>query len=187
MSPMLKVVFGTLACLASASAVHAQNTGAATTQLDFAKDSCGNPAIESDLWYAIQGKVSKLMDGSTVILDLPDASQTLRVRLAGIAPERHGPFSKRAKEHLGTLLLNKPVEVLVNPSKWKFSGKRPQEVTGVVYLKEGPYGDVAFMLIAEGLVRVKPPQPYAMSRYTLCQYRRAQAEAQSKRLGVWQQ
>ena len=57
----------------------------------------------------------------------------------------------------------------------------------MVHLSKGASSDVAFKLIAEGLVRVEKPPPYAMSNYTLCTYRRAEAEAQSKRLGLWQQ
>jgi len=188
-STMLKKLLnGGLACLLAASAVHAQNAGAArpAAELDFSKDPCGNPMMESQLWYSIEGKVSKVVDGHTIILTPLDARQVLRVHLAGIAPEAHGPFSKKANENLSAALLNKPVAVLVNPDEWIVLDKRPEEVTGVVHLSEGAQPDVGFTLLAEGLVQFKPPRPYTMSDYTTCQYRRAEAEAKSKKVGLWQ-
>jgi endonuclease YncB( thermonuclease family) len=186
MSPTLKTLLHSgLACLL-ACALHAQDAGAEKpgAELDFSKDPCGNPMMESQLWYSIDGKVSKVVDGHTILLALPDAPQILRVYLAGIALERRGPFSRTAKEHLGVTLLNKPVGILVNAEQWP--AKRPKEVMGVVQLSEGIPSDVGLSLLAEGLVRFREPPPYTMSHHTMCQYRRAEAEAQSKKLGLWQ-
>ena len=75
MSPGLNTLFfGGLACLA-ACIVHPQNTGTAKPgiDLDFSKDPCGNPMMDSQLWYSIEGKVSKVVDGHTILLALPDA------------------------------------------------------------------------------------------------------------------
>jgi hypothetical protein len=77
--------------------------------------------------------------------------------------------------------LNKPVGVMVNPSKWDGVEKRPTEVTGVVHLIDGAPSDVGLSLLAEGLARSKKPRPYTMSPYTFCGYRRAESEAQSKK------
>ena len=64
-------------------------------------------------------------------------------------------------------------------------GKRPRkEVTGVVLVSQG--SDLGFALLGEGLARFKEPGPYEMSDHTECKYRRAEAEAQSKKLGLWQ-
>jgi endonuclease YncB( thermonuclease family) len=83
------------------------------------------------------------------------------------------------------MALNKPVGILVNPNKWVGLGKKPTEITGVVHLTEGAPADVGLSLLANGLARLKRPRPYTMSRYTFCQYRRAESEAQSKKLGLW--
>ena len=109
MSAILKLISGVLACLLSTFAVHAQNSNA-IPELDFSKDPCGNPAMESQLWYAIKGKVSKIVDGQTIVLVMAGATQSLLVHLAGIGSERHGPFSKSAKDRLGKVLLKKYVE-----------------------------------------------------------------------------
>jgi endonuclease YncB( thermonuclease family) len=189
MSPALKTLFyGGLAYLLAACVVQAQNTGTAkpSIDLDFSKDPCGNPMMESQLWYSIEGKVSKVVDGHTILLALADAPHVLRVHLAGIVLDDGGPFSKTAKEHLADTLLNKPVGVLVNPDQWIVLDQRPEKITGVVRLSEGAPSDIALTLLAEGLVRFKRPRPYTMSAYTTCQYRRAEAEAKSKKVGLWQ-
>jgi endonuclease YncB( thermonuclease family) len=181
------LLYGGLACLLAACTVHGQNAGVAKPGIeqDFSKDPCGNPMMESQLWYSIEGKVSKVVDGHTILLTLPDTPQILRVHFAGIALGR-GPFSKKAREHLEETLLNKPVSVLVNPDKWIVLDKRPEEITGVVHLNEGAPSDIGVTLLAEGLVRFEPPRRYTMPAYTACQYRRAETEAQSKKLGLWQ-
>ena len=187
MSPSLKrLLRGGLACLFAACALHAQNTGATKpgVQLDFSKDPCGNPMMESMGWYSIEGKVSKVVDGHTVLLAPAGDHQVLRVHLAGIDPERRMPFSEKATELLGEKVLNKSVEVWVNPDI--DMDKHPKRVTGVVYLKEGMSSDIGLALLAEGLVRFKRPRPYTMSAHTACQYRRAEAEAHSTKLGLWQ-
>jgi endonuclease YncB( thermonuclease family) len=93
-----------------------------------------------------------------------------------------------AKELLSQLLLDKPVEILRN-SDWESADKKPTETSGVVHIKKNNAGvdDVGLFLLSKGLVKFKQPRPYFMSRYTECQYKRAEAEAQSKRLGIWGQ
>jgi endonuclease YncB( thermonuclease family) len=170
------------------SALHAQNTEPAKSgaPLDFSRDPCGNPMMESMVWHAIEGNVSRVVDGHTILLTLADDHQILRVHLAGIAPEPRTSFSKKAREVLSEKLLNKAVEVWVNPDKWDFADKHPEKVTGVVHLTEGIPSDVGLLLLGDGLVRFKLPRPYTMSAHTSCQYRLAEAEAQSKKLGLWQ-
>lgn len=82
--------------------------------------------------------------------------------------------------------LNKPVAVMVNPSKWVGLAKKPKEVTGVVHLADSAPSDIGLDLLAGGITRSEEPRPYTMSRNTFCQYRRAESEAQSKKLGLWQ-
>jgi endonuclease YncB( thermonuclease family) len=102
------------------------------------------------------------------------------VHLDGIALEGPAPFPERAKARLGEMLSNKIAEVLVNPDEWH--GKRlAAEVTGVISTPS----DVALSLLAVGLVRFEEPRPYTMSRYTTCQYQRAESDARSKKLGLW--
>lgn len=97
MSPMLKLVSGALACLLSVCAVHAQNDSSVSSELDFSKDPCGNPAIESQFWYGITGKVSKVLDGHTILLGLPDARQTYESSLPALPQNDVGRFQKEQK------------------------------------------------------------------------------------------
>ena len=175
-----------LACLLAVCALHAQNTEPAKSgvQPDFSKDRCGNPMMESMGWHSIQGNVSRVVDGHAILLTLAEGHQILRVHLAGITPERR--TSKKARELLREKLLNKTVEVWVNPDKWDFADKHPKNVTGVVHLSEGMPIDVGLLVLSEGLVRFKRPRPYTMSSHTACQYGLAEAEAQSRKLGLWQ-
>jgi endonuclease YncB( thermonuclease family) len=141
--------------------------------------------MESDLWYSIEGKVTSVEDGRTILIALADDGHILRVRIVGIGIEHRGSFPSQAKAHILERALNKPVGILVNPSKWVGLDKRPNEVTGIVHLTKGVPSDVGLSLLATGLARSEQPPAYTMSRYTFCQYRRAESEAQSKKLGVW--
>jgi endonuclease YncB( thermonuclease family) len=186
MSPLLtKLVHGGLACLLATCGGHAQNGVAKPdVKIDFSNDPCGNPMMESMLWQSIEGSVSRVVDGHTILLTLADDHRIIRVHLAGIAPERRAPFSKTARELLAEKSLGKAVGVWVNPDRWDFA-RRPEKVTGVVYMSAGMSNDVGLLLLSEGLVRFKLPRPYTMSSHTACEYRRAEAEAQSKKLGLW--
>jgi endonuclease YncB( thermonuclease family) len=187
MSPLFRKLLcaGWIGLVALAS-VRAQNTAAVPPELDFSKDPCGNPMMESQGWSSVEGTVSSVIDGRTILLALEDDHRPLRVHIAGIALERRDPFSEQPRTLLLEMLLNKPVEIMVNPSRWNFVDKRPETVTGVVHVSQGARDDVALSLLAQGLVRFKAPRPYTMSRYTMCQYRRAETEAHSKKLGLWQ-
>ena len=185
MSAMKSLLHGAFSCVLAACAVQAQNTGSPpTAQLDFSKDPCGNPLVESQLWISIHGNVSQVLDDHTILLALAEAPKTLRVHLAGIS-SASGALAKQAKAHLQELLRDKAVDVLVNPEVWDDEKKRPNQLTGVVHLSEGIPSDVGSILLADGWVRFKNPRPYTMSNYTTCRYRRAEADAQSKKLGVW--
>jgi endonuclease YncB( thermonuclease family) len=175
-----------LGCFATVCSVHAQNAAPAKLELDFSNDPCGNPMMESDLWYSIEGKVTSVKDGRTILIALADNHHLLRVHVAGIALERRGSFSDQATALVREMALNRAVGIMVNPSKWIGLDKRPEEVTGIVHLSEGVPSDVGLSLLAKGFARCKAPRPYTMSRYTFCQYRRAESEAHSKKLGVWQ-
>jgi endonuclease YncB( thermonuclease family) len=142
--------------------------------------------IESDLWYSIEGTVVTVKDGGTVLVKLANERRLLRVHLVGIALEHRGSFPGRAREFVREKSLNKPVGVMVNPSKWLGQERKTKEVVGILHLTDAAPTDIGLSLLAEGFARSKQPPPYAMSRYTFCQYRRAESEAQSKKLGLWQ-
>lgn len=144
--------------------------------------------IESQLWTPVKARVSKIVDSRTLMVTLPDKSRPLRVYLVGVGLEDKEGAKTQAKELLSQLLHNKPVEILVNPS-WDFAHKKPHEVTGAVHMLNSMAwagaDDVGFLLLAKGLLKFQEPAPYSMSRYSECQYKRAEAEAHAKKLGIW--
>jgi len=141
--------------------------------------------MESQGWSGVEGTVSKVVDGRTILLVLDDDHELLRIRLAGIALDHRAPFSKQAAEALMRKLLNEAVEVFVNPRKWEFGDKHPRRVVGVVNTRNGIPNDPGITLLAQGLVRFERPRPYTMSSYAQCQYRQTEAEARAKHVGLW--
>jgi endonuclease YncB( thermonuclease family) len=157
-----------------------------TVNLDFSNDPCGNPLMESQLWVVVEGKVSQVLDSQTLTMTLPHRHHSLRVHIVGIFIESNDPLARKTQELLSQILLARPVELLVNDD-WEYEKKKPAEVTGVVLLKQrtSNVDDVGLFLLSQGLAHFQEPQPYKMSRYTECQYQRAEAEARSKKLGMW--
>jgi len=94
------LAFAILACLLTAMPFRAQKTS----------DPCGDPFVESMAWVRLDGHVSKVIDGRTVQVAVPDSAwanrlnrggaRTIRVRIAGIALDQRKQFSKRAKERV---------------------------------------------------------------------------------------
>jgi endonuclease YncB( thermonuclease family) len=162
-------------CCVVVCAAHAQS-GASAARLDFFTEPCGNPMTESQLWLEIRGTVSSVVDGDTIVVPLANNRGRMRVHLAGIGPVPVLATYAKAKARLTELALHKSVVVLVNPGKWFSAGKNPKEDTGVVFLDEGLSVDLGFALLAQGLVRFEQPQPYTMSNYSACQYRRMATE-----------
>ena len=163
-----------------------QEPGKPAADLDFSNDPCGNPLVESQAWIGVAGKVLKVSDGNTLQIRVTDDQRILEVRIAGIVPVERGPIASKAGQHLAALALGKKVSVFVNPSKWSFPEKRPKRVVGEVFVEEGRSDNLALSLLSAGLVRFKAPPPYTVSRYHLCKYRRAEAEARDKKLASWQ-
>src|SRR5580765_3064506 len=154
-------------------------------QIDFSQDPCGNPLVESQIWFPIEGNVSKVMSGDTLLLTLSDSGTPLKVRIAGISVASREPFVQEAKANVERMALQKSMKVLVNPSSWIILDERPHEVSGVVYVKGEKEVDLGLALIQQGHVRFNPPPPHTMSDYQAWQYRRAEEGAWAKKLGLW--
>ena len=147
---------------------------------------CGDPTIENQLWKSLRGKVTKVIDGRTIVVDLAAGQNSLRAYLVGVALGSEDSEREQAKSVLSKILLEKSVEILVSPS-WDTADKNPTEVAGVVYVEKKTIGDndAGLSLLSNGLVKFQEPAPYSMSRFTECEYKRAETEAQSKKMGVW--
>lgn len=164
-------------CLvALANCVHAQDPKP-KVPLDFSNDPCGNPLVESQLWLVVEGSVYQVPDGQTVVVSLKD-KRMLRVRIAGISVKSSDATAAKAKELLSQFL-GKPVEILVN-TDWNDEKQKPSKVTAVV-------GDFGYLLLSKGLARYHEPRQYTMSSYSTCQYRQAEAQARTAKLGIWAQ
>ena len=151
-------------------------------------DPCGDPAIESQTWGFVRGRVIKVEDGDTVILSI-EGSGLRSVRLIGIdAPERGQSFAKAARLLLESLVRGKVVDVWVNDSKWSRRHKRreiPAQMAGVVYLRSVDMLDVSLVMVQSGMARHKETEPYSMSNHTECHYVKAESEARASRRGLW--
>lgn len=130
--------------------------------------------------------MSRVTGGRTLLVTLPHDLHPLRVFIVGVGLKNQKLAAEQAKELPSRLLLDSSVKILVK-SDWESADTKPTETTGAVHVKKSSSGidDVGLFLLSKGLVKFRQPQPYSMSRYTECQYKRAEAEAQSKRLGVW--
>ena len=153
-------------------------------QADLSQDPCGNPLVESQIWFPIEGRVSEVVSGDTIRLTLSDSNTPLKVRIAGISVASRESLAQEAKTNVERLALQKPMKVLVNPSSWIVLDERPHEVSGVAYVKGEKEVDLGLILIQQGHVRFNPP-PHTMSEHQACQYRHAEEEARAKKLGVW--
>ena len=144
--------------------------------------------MENMLWIMIEGRVSKVLSSNTILLALRHSHRTMRVNLAGIGRIPTASAGGTPNNFLVDLLINKKVKVLVNPSIWDPlpPSKRPKEISGAVHCDANlPDSDIGLLLLERGLVAFSEPQAYTMSSYTSCQYRRAEADARSKALGLW--
>jgi endonuclease YncB( thermonuclease family) len=190
MNPILRsVLCGGLLWFSATFTLYAQEPGPKPkVALDFSNDPCGNPLVESQVWSSLKGKVAQVIDGRTLLVTLPHNRPPLRVLLVGVGLDGMEQLAAQDKELLSRLLLKKPVEILVN-SDWELAVKKPTETSGVVRLVKSTDGvdDVGLFLLSKGLAKFQGPPPYSMSGYTECQYKHAEAQAQSKKLGIWAQ
>ncbi len=137
------------------------------------EEECGNPAYESMLWMSVEGRVVKIVDGDTFVL-ITKEKKRKRIDLAGVDA---GESDKSARLLLTTLILNKDVSVMVNPSRMKSSN--------LVGRASTPVMDVNRSLLEAGVARYKESKSYSLSRYTACLYRMVEAKAREAKQGLW--
>jgi len=149
-------------------------------------DPCGDPRVESFSCPLLRGKVVKVLDGGTLILDLANRRR-LRVHLVGIAaPKPHQPLGRDSRLLLGSLVSGRAVKVCVNTGQYlRLRGSKVKEVTGVVQVRGMGMLDVNLLMIQAGLARHAEAQPYSMSSHADCHYVRAEGEARAAGRGIW--
>ncbi|HEX2329269.1 MAG TPA: thermonuclease family protein [Candidatus Angelobacter sp.] len=146
--------------------------------LEVYPERCVNPLMESQGWLIFKGKVIEVIDGRTVVVAVQDSRRKVQVQLAGLNLATSREYRERSRERLGQIVLNRSVEVWVNPTVWE---KQPLQVTAVMYAP----GDAGLSLVASGLAIFAQPPLYTMSQYAECQYRNAEREARVHGIGFW--
>jgi endonuclease YncB( thermonuclease family) len=138
------------------------------------ENECGNPEVESMLWLPIEGTVVKIIDGDSVKLRINNG----QLRIVNLVAIDASPAKEVARGLLSQMVLNRKVDVLVNPSK-----SRVHTLVGVLEL-DGK--DVNSELLKAGAVKYQAPPPYSVSNYTACGYRIVERIAREAKKGMWQ-
>ena len=138
------------------------------------EDKCGSPVVESMMWMTVDGKVIKVVDGDTIIVQTKD-NKRKRVNLVAI--DVTGAMIV-ARNFLSERVLNQTVSVWVNPSTIKSS-----TVVGVVHVEEK---DINREMLESGIGKYRVPEPYSVSGYTSCVYRIVERKARVTKKGLWQ-
>lgn len=136
------------------------------------ENDCGSPLVESMVWASISGKVIEVVEGNAIIVLMAN-DERKHISLAGVRASR----TKAAHALLTSLVLNREVTVLINPSNTS-----AKEVSGVVHAQTR---DINRALIEAGASRYQKPGRYAMSDYTACVYRILEKQAREVRRGIW--
>ena len=147
------------------------------------EDSCGSPLTESDLWEVIQGKVINVKDGNTITIVQEDRN-TKEILLAAIKlPPEGNSYRDSAKQMLNNLVMNKKINILVNPSVLH-KNQEPEinEYTGIVYVNKK---EVNLILLKLGYVFYIEPKAYTISNYTNCVYQIEERKAKRAKSGLW--
>lgn len=138
------------------------------------EDECGDPSVESMLWFLVEGTVVEIIAGDLVKLQ-DNAGKQRMVNLVAIDTSS---AKDAASSLLSDLVLNRKVAVSVNPSN-----SRGYTLVGVVQLRGK---DINRELLEAGAAKYKKPAPYSVSSYTACVYRIVEKKAREAGKGMWQ-
>ena len=150
-----------------------QKPSAITLSFEY-ENECGSPVVESMAWISIDGRVTKIIGGDAIIVLMANHKRK-HISLAAVDGSSN---ATAAHARLSSLVLNRGVSVLVNPSN-----SASTNVTGVVHTQTL---DVNRELIETGFARYREPAFYAMSRYTACVYRIVEKQARGAKRGLWE-
>jgi endonuclease YncB( thermonuclease family) len=124
----------------------------------------------------ITGIANKVHDGDSIHIT-PAGQKRVIVRLAGIdAPELKQRFGLPARDHLRSILLNKPVEARCHKID------RYERRLCVVY-RDGT--DINLAMVSAGLAWHYKKYQNEQTRKQRRQYASAEHEARTRRLGLW--
>lgn len=139
---------------------------------------CADPSLESQIFGSIEGTAIKVVSSKQVTVSVRSSGQLLDVKLLGLELETENENAGKARVFLKDALLNKEVRVRTKQSALRL-------VLGTIILAKTDSSDIGIALLQQGLARFSKPEPYTMSEYMECQYRRAEEFARLKKLGIW--
>jgi endonuclease YncB( thermonuclease family) len=168
-----------IALMVPASCSFCQNAG--TSRFTFPdEDSCGNPIMESQLWFAVKGTVREVIAPTTIrVLVMEPSPHVITVKLIGARAPADKRAAKDAISFLRRGVEGREVEVLLSPNDKYFERRTARRVEGWLSI-------VSTAMIESGRVAYEPPKPYTMSHYDACRYRIAEIRAKQLRLGIWE-
>lgn len=138
----------------------------------------GARAQEDGLTPFFEGRVTRVVDGDTIVVQNQTTGQPVRVQLRGTdAPELRQPGGGESRRRLETLVAGAQVRV-----EFKFADKYGQ-VLGLV-LKDGD--DINYAQLAEGMAWHRTNLVNELGAEERKAYERAEAEARAARRGLWQ-
>jgi hypothetical protein len=148
-------------------------------------DGCGNPMVESQLYESREGKVTKIINANTIILEQSvlngnKVKGTYTVELVGIDSSKN---KKKIIEFLKKYILNQNVEVtgnLRNKSDKKFKGLifAASEVDDIDWVNDN--------LLELGIAKYKNFSSDNLIPYNKpCQLEKAEARAKEAKFGIW--
>lgn len=151
-------------------------------------DPCGDPRLISQSYTAVPARVLAVESGDRLRVRVTagkhvqeDLVGTYAVRLVAIeAPPERSPAAARSRARLAERMLGKKVYLLISPFQEEAA---PRNV--MVQVPKFDYADENLGQIAAGMARAVRQGDYDIDWYLRCQYTRAEAEAQSKALGMW--
>jgi endonuclease YncB( thermonuclease family) len=137
------------------------------------EEVCGDPANESVLTTRFTGKVTKIVDGDTVIIKSDDKNLVVNLVTVDASSNENG-----AKKFLSKEILKKKVFFLIYNYK-----NNDNRIFADVFYKD--VYSASRSMITRGIARYKKPDDYTFSNYKACVYQRLEEIAKEEKLGIW--
>lgn len=141
---------------------------------------CATPRAQEDNFTPfIEGRVTRVVDGNTIVVNNQTTGQAVRVRLRGIdAPELRQSAGAESRRRLESLVGGAQVRV-----EFKFTDKYAQALGRV--LKDGE--DINLSQLAEGLAWFHTSLTNELGADERKTYEAAEREARAARRGLWKE
>lgn len=151
------------------------NASAQDKNFEF-QDVCGDPTRESSLLMIFGGKVTKVLNGASIVVNDSKGKQRT-VNLMAVS----SGANLAAQNYLTETLLGKNVSIGVNTANFK-----DKRVWGTVWSGNiNKVKEVNRLMIEQGITAYQDPAGYGFSNYTDCVYRQLEAKAKQEKRGIW--